>query len=349
MSSIYDKAEPIAAAVGTGVAVDPGRLQSAVGRWLMFSDYGETAQRHMAVVWSCVLGCALADAIWLPNSRLSFASSNWPDLLQGLAGCGLAAIFLTVSFSRLRSDTSRPAVVLQAVLTITELLWRAALPIGALLTAGATLSYLITSADLPLQDAVLANLDRDLGFFWPRFLDMANSSPILASSFVRAYQTIGPIAALVIVWLALTRHGERLTELVAVLSLSTVGLCIGMWLVPAAGAFAYYAPAPQRFTNFSALGEMWTFAQAFTMLRDGSLSVIDLSDLQGVVSFPSFHTVLGVLTTYALRDTKWLVIPVLLVNAAMIASTMPVGGHHLVDVLAGAGLTFGAILLVRRR
>ena len=348
MSSTSDNAERIAAAVGDGTAVDPTRLQSVVGRWLMFSEYGEAAQRHMAVVWSCVLGCALADAVWLPNSRLSFASSNWMSLLQGIVCCALAGAFIAVSFSRLRSDGRRPAGVLRTVLTITELLWRTALPIGALLTAGATLSYLITSADLPLQDALLARLDRDLGFDWLRFLDTTNSSPLLTVLLARVYQTTGPVAELAIVWLALTRHGERLAELLAVLSLSTVGLCVGMWLVPAAGAFAYYAPASQRFENLSALGEMWSFAHAFTMLRNGSLSVIDLSALQGVVSFPSFHTMLGVMTTYALRDTIWLMIPVLLINGTMIVSTMPIGGHHLIDVLVGAGLTIGAFLLVRR-
>jgi membrane-associated phospholipid phosphatase len=122
-----------------------------------------------------------------------------------------------------------------------------------------------------------------------------------------------------------------------------------MWLVPAAGAFAYFEPAPRLFENFSAMGEMWPFAQAFTMLRNGSLLVIDLSAIQGVVSFPSFHTVLGVMTIYAVRDTRWLMILVLLLNGTMIVSTMPVGGHHLADVLAGAGLTFGAILLARRQ
>jgi membrane-associated phospholipid phosphatase len=348
MSSISDVAERTTATVDNAVAVDPARLQSFVGRWLMFSDYGATAQRHMATVWSCVLGCALADAVWLPNSRLSFASSNWTGLLQGIVCCALAGVFIAVASSRLRSDQRRPAVVLRTVLTVTELLWRATLPIGALLTAGVTLSYLITSADLPLRDALLARVDRDLGFDWLRFLDMTNSSPFVAALLVRVYQTIGPVAELVIIWLALNRRGERLAELAAILSLSTVGLCIGTWLVPAAGAFAYYGPAPQRVENFSALGEMWSFAHTFTMLRDGSLSVIDLSALQGVVSFPSFHTVLGVMTIYALRDTRWLMIPVLLLNATMIASTLPVGGHHLADVLAGAGLTFGAILLVRR-
>lgn len=302
----------------------------------------------MATVWCCVLGCAVASAVWLPNSRLSFAASNWPGLLQGIASSVLAAGFIAVVSRRLRDDASRPAVILRKTLVVTELLWRAALPVGALLTAGVMLSYLIAAAEQPLRDAVLARIDHDLGFDWLRFLDMTNASPLLAAVLATAYNSITGVAELVIVWLALTRRGERLAELLAVLGVSTVGLCIGMWLVPAAGAFAYFGPAPQRFGNFSALGEMWPFAQAFAALRDGSLSVIDLSALQGVVSFPSFHTMLGVMTVYALRDTRWLMLPVLLLNATMIVATLPVGGHHLADVVAGAGLTLGAILLVRR-
>ena len=41
--------------------------------------------------------------------------------------------------------------------------------------------------------------------------------------------------------------------------------------------------------------------------------------------------------------------PVLLGNGTMFVSTLTVGGHPFADVLAGAGLTIGAILLVRRR
>jgi membrane-associated phospholipid phosphatase len=349
MSSITDIAERTTATADRDVAAVSARLQKVVGRWLMFSDYGATAQRHMATAWSCILGCALVAAVWLPNSRLSFASSNWTDLLQGIVCCALVGAFIAAASRSLRNDEERPAIVLRTALIATELLWRAILPIGVLLAAGGTLSYLMTSADLPLQDALLARIDRDLGFDWLRFLDATNSSPFLAALLARAYQTIGPVAALAIIWLCLNRCGERLAELIAILSLSTVGLCIGMWLAPAAGAFAYYRPAPHLVENFSALGEMWSFAHAFTMLRNGSLSVIDLSVLQGVVSFPSFHTMLGVMTVYALRDTRWLMIPVLVLNGTMIVSTLPVGGHHLSDVLAGAGLTCGAILLVRRR
>jgi membrane-associated phospholipid phosphatase len=301
----------------------------------------------MAVVWSCIFACGLADVIWLPHSRLSFVPSNWPPLAQAVSCLALAGIFIAVAFRRPRSDGSRVATVLKTALVATELLCRTALPLGALLIAGATLSYVIAAVDLPLRDSLLVRVDHSLGFDWLHFLDVTNSSPFVAALLTRVYQTTGWVTELVILWLGLTCNGERLAEFLAILSLCTVGLCAGMLLVPAAGAFAYYGPAQQLYDHYAALGEMWSFGRTFNLLRDGSLAVVDLSALDGIVSFPSFHTALGVMGIHAARDTRWLVAFVLPLNATMIVSTMPVGGHHLADVLAGAGLTLGAILLVR--
>ena len=348
MSSISGVAKPATAPAGDGLAADPIRLQGIAGRWLMFGDYGPKAQRHMATVWACVFACALADALWLPNSKLSFAASNWTGLLQGLVCCALAAAFIATASWRLRNDASRAAIVIGKTLVVAELLWRAALPIGALLTAGVTLSYLITSADLPLRDDFLASVDRALGFDWPGFLSATNSSPLVAASLTFVYQTTGPVVVLVILWQALHRRGERLAEFIAVLALSTVMLCVVMPLLPAAGAFAFYRPAPEQFGNYAAFGQMWSFAHTFEMLRSGALAVIDLSALQGIVSFPSFHTMLGVMAIYGARDSRWLFIPALLLDGAMFVSTLTVGGHHLADVLAGAALTLAAIVIVRR-
>jgi membrane-associated phospholipid phosphatase len=122
-----------------------------------------------------------------------------------------------------------------------------------------------------------------------------------------------------------------------------------MLLAPAAGAFAYFKPGPELYGNFGAADAMWPFFKAFAALRDGSLSMIDMSAAQGIVSFPSFHTVLGIITAYALRGTRWLFVPILLLNAVMIVSTLPVGGHHLADVIAGAAIGCGAILIVRAK
>lgn len=323
-------------------------IRDALGRWLMFSDYGAVAQRHMAVVWSCVLGYAIVDVIWLQGSRLSFAQANWAIILKCLACSAFAGIFLAVASSRLAGDERRPAVLLRYVLHLTELLWRTFLPIGALLVGGVTLSYLITAANLPLRDNVLADVDHLLGFDWPNFLQATNASPLIVKVLAKAYDATGPASDLVVMWLVLRRRGDRITEFMAVLSLSTVAVCVGMALVPAAGAFAYFQPAPQEFANYSAVvGPMWPFVHTFLILRDGTLSVIDLTAPDGIVSFPSFHTMLGLMTIYAARDTRWLMIPVAIVNGTMFLATMPVGGHHLADVLAGAALTTGAILLVR--
>jgi hypothetical protein len=52
---------------------------------------------------------------------------------------------------------------------------------------------------------------------------------------------------------------------------------------------------------------------------------------------------LGIITTYALRDTRALFIPAVMLNGMMIVATLPVGGHYLADVLAGAAITGAAI------
>jgi membrane-associated phospholipid phosphatase len=146
----------------------------------------------------------------------------------------------------------------------------------------------------------------------------------------------------VALWLTIRARGERLAEFLALLCLSSLGLAAGMVLLPAAGAFVYFEPAPELFDHFAAGREMWPFLDAFNGLRNGSLTTIDVSSIQGVVSFPSFHTMLGIITIYGLRDTRALLIPAVMLNAMMMVATLPVGGHYLADTLAGAAISIAA-------
>jgi membrane-associated phospholipid phosphatase len=322
-------------------------VPSAISRWFLFSDCGMSAQRHMTAAWTCVFALALIDAIWLPQSKLTFLSANWLLLAGEVLVFVLTGILIAVAFSRLRDDSSRFARLLRQGLVATELLRRTAFVMGAMLTTGVTLSYVTTAAGLPLMDSLLARFDQSLGFDWQHFLEITNSEPRASGLLAWAYRTTGWVTQLVIVWVGLTGNGERLAELLAILGLCTVGLCGCMLLFPAAGAFAYFDPASSLFSNYGMRDQMWTFGHTFNMLRDGSLSVIDLSALDGIVSFPSFHTILGILGIYAARDVRWLLALILPINVIMIIATMPVGGHHLADVLAGAGLSLGAITFVR--
>jgi membrane-associated phospholipid phosphatase len=72
---------------------------------------------------------------------------------------------------------------------------------------------------------------------------------------------------------------------------------------------------------------------------------MNLQRLDGLITFPSFHTAVAVLMVHAARGTScfWLAI---VVNALMILSTFTEGGHYLVDVVAGAAIALLAIGVV---
>jgi membrane-associated phospholipid phosphatase len=261
------------------------------------------------------------------------------SLIYGAAAC----IFYPVVSYRLRDNEGRIAVFLRAALERFALLFRGCLLITAIGTVGLIFTYLATASALPLQDALLARLDSQLGFDWLSFLSATNERPFWANLLVRCYASTPLVTQGVVIWLSIRGSGERLSEFLALLCLSSVGLMVGMLLVPAAGAFVYFEPARQLFDNLAAGGPMWPFLDAFNGLRDGSLTKIDISSVQGVVSFPSFHTMLGIITTYALRDTRALFIPAIALNGTMIVATLPVGGHYLADVLAGTAICLVAI------
>jgi membrane-associated phospholipid phosphatase len=325
---------------------DRNRLR--IGEWLMFSDYGAVARRNMVVVWSCVAGLALLEAAWLPMSTLTLDPAAWPglarSLLYGIAGY---AFYALVSY-RLRHSDDRVAAFLRAALERFSLLARSCIAIFAVGSVGLVFTYLATAAALPLRDALLARLDADLGFNWLAVLGAINDHPVLARLLESAYASTAPLTEGVIIWLALRGNGERLSEFMALLGLVSLGLAAGMVLVPAAGAFVYFAPAPNLLEHFAGKGEMWPFLDAFNALRNGSLTRFDLTSVQGVVSFPSFHTMLGILVTYAFRDTRPLFMAAAAINAVMIVATLPVGGHYLTDVIAGVAISAAAIYGLRR-
>ena len=82
-------------------------------------------------------------------------------------------------------------------------------------------------------------------------------------------------------------------------------------------------------------------------IRAGAWTTLDFEKVEGIITFPSFHAALGVLFPYALRQIKWAFWPAMLVNGTMILSTPVVGGHYLVDVIAGVVVAAASILLLR--
>ncbi len=74
------------------------------------------------------------------------------------------------------------------------------------------------------------------------------------------------------------------------------------------------------------------------MLRDGNPSAFDLSRLQGLISFPSYHTVLAVLLTHAHRRSQALDPDRRNQQSSCCSRSRTFGGHYLVDMIAGAAV-----------
>ncbi|TIU39739.1 MAG: hypothetical protein E5W28_04405, partial [Mesorhizobium sp.] len=87
--------------------------------------------------------------------------------------------------------------------------------------------------------------------------------------------------------------------------------------------------------------------QELLRLRSGEPFSLLVTRAEGLATFPSYHTVLGILVVYALRDLPALAWPVGVLNALMVVSTLPEGGHHLTDVLAGAAVGVTTVMFTR--
>ena len=314
----------------------PTALSGSSARWRLITPLA---------YWS--LGVfVVVDLIWLTVSTLKVATSNLWMVGQTCLVMGLWFCTFRLISSRLRDDRSRIASTLRAAADGGDLLLRVAVFSVCWGIAIGTYMYLATSAALPLQDARLASLDQILGFDWLDFLALANSSRVVSWALVGAYHSVVPQILLLYVLLSFGRHEQRLAEFLTLYSVTCVAVGVLMVLVPAAGAYAHYNPQPELFDGFSSNAGMFHY-EHFTLLRTQAAPLLDFRHVEGLVTFPSFHTVLAIIIAYAVRGVRFIALPTMILNAIVIVSTLPEGGHFLVDVIAGAIIAVVGIALVR--
>jgi membrane-associated phospholipid phosphatase len=73
-------------------------------------------------------------------------------------------------------------------------------------------------------------------------------------------------------------------------------------------------------------------------MRSGATTSISWRGAQGLIEFPSFHTIWAVLLAAAFARTRFFW-PMAILNALVVASTIPAGMHYFVDVWAGLAIS----------
>jgi hypothetical protein len=88
---------------------------------------------------------------------------------------------------------------------------------------------------------------------------------------------------------------------------------------------------------------------ALRLMRLRAAAPMLLTDAPGgILTFPSFHATVAILTPLTLRRYRGLFVALLIFDAAMLCGTVTEGAHYASDVLAGIGVAFCAYSLARR-
>jgi hypothetical protein len=216
-----------------------------------------------------------------------------------------------------------------------------------LLTAVMTpLTYVAASAALPMQDANLLAVDRALGFDWAGYVGYVDAHPALAALMNCGYAMIRwPIFAIPVVLAALGRY-RRIEEFTFAFGLALFVTTLVSGLVPAIGVYQQIGLDPATLQHIDP-GAYLDQLRDLPPTRAGVLRHLELLNLGGIVTFPSFHAASAVLYTWALWPLRWSRPFVVFVNGVMLAATPLNGGHYFVDVIAGVAIAVSAIVAAR--
>lgn len=276
--------------------------------------------------WGLVGVLVGLDALWLAVAGIGVARTG----LLVVSGAVAVLLGLAFLFSAVKPEPKLRAMALSSAY------------LAAFTTAAAVLHYLTATLAPPLADPVLAHVEAALGFDWRGWVGFLAEHPDLSRGLALAYHSSGPQVGLVVIALSAVSRVARLWAYARLFTLALLASIAVSALFPAVGPYAFYAPQIYPQGHLETVGALWHL-DALHALRDGTLPTLALSEIRGLVTFPSFHACLAVLTAWALAP-----VPVIgplagLLNGAIIVATLGAGGHYLPDVLAGTLMGMGLV------
>ena len=205
------------------------------------------------------------------------------------------------------------------------------------------MTYPLAAVGGLLWDGRFIAFEQALGFDWQAVARTLSGSLWLQALWQVTYESsLFQMAASVLALSFLGRH-ERLGAYLKMLLLSLVATNLVSALMPAIGPIRAYAVGADA---ASALGDAGVrHLNDFFALREGRFTEFHLYKMEGIITFPSFHCVLAVLTAWALWPLRWLGPLAAAFNALVLVSTIPQGGHYLADILSGMAIGLAVLAL----
>lgn len=212
---------------------------------------------------------------------------------------------------------------------------------------GAPLTYAAAGLGGPLQDATFIDFERALGIDWPALVDVLTANLAIDRVLSLVYRSSLPQLAVTVLVLAHTGRGERLACYMKLFVVTLCATIVLATLAPALGPVAGYRIDGELLRHLGEGGK--SYLADLQSLRRGTFNVFDLGGAEGIIVFPSFHCVLAVITAWALAPVRWIGPAAVALNALVVVSTVPRGGHYFADIVTGSLVAAVAIVISNRR
>lgn len=212
----------------------------------------------------------------------------------------------------------------------------------SLMFVGAALALLGTRSPVPLADPWLAAADRALPVSAMSIVRSVNHWPDWAiSTLYKVYVQTGLYLFITLIGLHLLRRGAVAWRMFLIWGGSFLLISLLAFSAPALGCFSQLSAADvDRLPGGAGRYAMG----AFTEFRQAASPILAFDKISGVITFPSFHTVCALLIAQAWHGTRVIGSLAKGLTAAIIFSCVPMGGHYVVDLVAG-GLVWWVVTL----
>ncbi|WP_165362101.1 phosphatase PAP2 family protein [Qipengyuania thermophila] len=221
---------------------------------------------------------------------------------------------------------------------------------GALFTSGTLLCGLVACLGLrlglPLADTALLAADSRLGIDVAAATHAVAARPWASAALFRAYDLSAMLCVAAVVWHLARGHRQGLWALFGTAMLAMQATAALSLLFPARGAAAMLGLETLQGAGLPHGAGTYALA-AFERFYLGGELLVRPDDLEGIVCFPSFHTVMALLAAQGFAGTRlrW---PATAWAALTIVSTVPMGGHYLTDILGGMAVWLACALAATR-
>lgn len=274
---------------------------------------------------------------------LSFGGFAAPTIGLSVVFSGASTTLVWISVCCAVLTIMRPTIIRSQPLMVADILIASCL-FALIGMAGGLWSYVVAYHSRGYVDDWFVAFDRSMGFDWLGWYNFERSVDELKTWGRVVYTMFWVMPLPVITALILGDKRERLTRLLVAHYLG-VCLTVGLFAVfPMRSAVVQLVGTMPPYMPFTGIEQV----EIIDGLRAGTLTLIDLGELSGIIGFPSYHAAGSILFIWACWPLKFLRWPMLGINLAVIAATPVEGAHYLADVIGGAIVAAVAIMVAGR-